>query len=425
MAAAALVVRRLLRQRIFLPEVAVHALKPDREQGSAGQVAGQLDDPVDEFRGVVDGLDRLAQVVVPGQPVRAVVELHEEHRAVAEAVDLPAPLQGVVQILGDEARERGLAVLEQVDDGVGIGGEVGVVDGVQADPVGVPVEGVLLQPDARSVHPAPDGERAVVEQVVGVRRVASVPRFVERLVDGVVGGEGDQLVEVGNRPLEMHLEGPVVDGEDFERLDGHFAVVDRLGVLEAVEDEGVFRGVGRVEHLAPTEHEVVGGYRLAVAPAGFGTQVEGRRGLADLPALGDPAHQAVVRVVAQQALHGMAEDAEAHLVGAPGRVQLRRLAAQRQRDGSGDGVHRLARAAFVPLRQRPEQQAQSADAEGAQIQQLPERADVEAGSRSTLGDVRTRRFGDVAHILPRCALSPAKPPTTRFATGYRRFGSDA
>ena len=283
MAPSSLVVGRRVGKRILLAEVAVDALQPHRKEGRARQVPWQLDDPVHQLRGVVDRLDGLAQVVVAGQAILAVVELHEEHRAVAEPLDLPTPLQGVVEVLRHQPRQRGLVVLEKVDDRVRVRGEVGVVDGVQADAVCVPVLRILLQLNAGAMDPPSDRERAVVEQILGIGGIAPLPGLVERLVDRVVGRERHQLVEIGNGPLQVNLERPVVNGVHTEFFQRHLAPVHRFRVLQAVEDERVFGGVARVEHLAPRENEVVRGDRFPVAPTGFGTKPERRRGIADLP----------------------------------------------------------------------------------------------------------------------------------------------
>ena len=247
------------------------------------------------------------------------------------------------------------------------------------------------------MDPAGNRERAVVEQVLGVGGIASVPGLVERLVDRVVGREGHQLVEVRNGPLQVNLERPVVNRVHTEFLQQHLSPVHRFGVLQPVENERVLRGVARIQNLAPRENEVVRCDRFPVAPAGFGTKPEGRLCIPDLPILRDAADQAVLGVVAQQALHGVTQDVETHRVGATGGIELRGLAAQGQGDRSGRRIHGLACAALVPLGQQPEQYGERRNADAAEIENLTERADIETGTRHALGDARTRGIGDLAH----------------------------
>ena len=92
-----------------------------------------------------------------------------------------------------------------------------------------------------------------------------------------------------------------------------------------------------------------------------------------------------------------------------------RFAEKGQRDGSGDGVHGLAGAAFVPLREHPKQQRQGAEADGAHVQQLSERAEVETGTRRASREVWTWRIGDLGHDAePGYDTMRSRLPTMRF-----------
>ena len=85
--------------RVFVAELASLPIQKGGKQRGAGQVAGQLDDLVNQFVRVLGQVQRLAQVQVARQAVRPMVELQKEQGAVHEAVDLPALLQGVGQVL--------------------------------------------------------------------------------------------------------------------------------------------------------------------------------------------------------------------------------------------------------------------------------------------------------------------------------------
>ena len=344
---------------------------------------------------------------VGGEAFGAVVQADVVHGAVREALDLPALLHGVVQVLGSQSGERDLAVLEEVERGGGVGGDVGVVDDVQPDAFRRPVGGVLLQAQTGAVNPAGDGERAVVEQILRIGAVAAVGGFVERLVDRIVGGEGRELVEIRHRAREIDMQRAIVHGANTEFLGRQFAAVHGLGVLDAVENEGVFGSVRRLEHLAPGEHEVARRHRFAVAPARLGAQPERRREIAHLPALGDSAHQPVAAVVAQQALHDVAENAKAHLIGAAGGIHLRRFLGEGKRHGAGGRIHCIAGAALVPLREHPQNRAEHQHAEPGDVEQLPQRAQIEG----TCGNAASALFDDrFAHD----ATLRSRLPTTRF-----------
>ena len=331
--------------RVFVAELAPLPIQKGGKQRGAGQVAGQLDDLVNQFVRVLGQVQRLAQVQVARQAVRPVVELQKEQGAVHEAVDLPALLQSVGQVLRRQRGQDDLVVLEQVQAGVGVGGDVAEVDAVQANAPLIPVVRVAAHVQGLPMHPVGDDERPVVEHGVRVRAVAAIGGFVEVLAHRQVGGEGGELVEKGDGPLEIHRQGAVVQGADAQRLRRQQPLVDRLGVLHRVEDEGVLGGVVRVQHQAPGEHEVMRRDGLAVAPQSVLAQFKDGAVRIDAPTFRHAGDQRVVLVVAQQPLHDMAEDDAAHLVRGAGAVQLRRLVPQQHGDGVIGGVHRSVGAA--------------------------------------------------------------------------------
>ena len=336
-------IHSVFRGRILFAELAVHPVQEHRKQRLSGQVAGNLDDLVDQFVWVLGQQHGLAQVAVAGEPLGPVIELDEENRTVHEAVDVPALLHRLRQVFRRERGEGNLAVLEEIQHRIGIGDDVGHVDAVEANAVLVPVARILAQVQRLAVHPAIHDERAVVQQLIGIGAVAPARRLVEVLPHGVVGGERRQLVEERDRPFEIHHQCPVALGAGAERIERQLVAVYGFGVLDRVKDKGVFRGVRRIERGAPGEHEVVGRDRLAVAPEGIAQVEDGLFG-GDFPALGHSRRQPLVLVVAQEPFHDVSDDDAAHGIGQQGGVQLRRLLGQPDGDGVVGGIDRRAAA---------------------------------------------------------------------------------
>ena len=160
-----------------------------------------------------------------------------------------------------------LTVLKQVQPRDGIARDIGDIDDIELDIVAIPVVRVLLEPQARAVHPARYLERSVVEQVRGIGRIPAVSAPIEILPNRQVSRERDELVEVGNGILELHLELVIVDRAHPELLARKITAVDRLAVLDDIENERVLRCVRGIDGVAPSKHEIVGGYGLAIAPS--------------------------------------------------------------------------------------------------------------------------------------------------------------
>ena len=89
-----------------------------------------------------------------------------------------------------------------------------------------------------------------------------------------------------------------------------------------------------------------------------------------------------------------------HRVGAPRGVELGWFAAEREGDRARGGIDGIACATFVPLGENPEQREQGRQSDSAKIEQLPQRADVETGTRSTCRDTGAWRVDDLAHFAP-------------------------
>ncbi len=105
----------------------------------------------------------------------SVVELEEPDAAVVVPMQRPALLQHLVERLTREVVDVGdAAVLIKVQPRDRVARDVRDVDGVELDPVAIPVGRVLLELQVRAVNPTRDQERSVVEQILGVRGITPV-----------------------------------------------------------------------------------------------------------------------------------------------------------------------------------------------------------------------------------------------------------
>ena len=273
------------------------------------------------------------------------IEVDEEHAAVHEPVQVPALLHGAFQHLGGQVHHDDAAVLVEIEQGVGIRGHIGRIDGVQTHAVLIPVIRVALQAQAGAMDPAGHHERAAVEHLVGIGAVAAGGGLEECLVHRLKGDEGHQLVEIGDRLRQFHLQGSGIQRPDTDLIQRHCPCVGRFRIADGIEDEGVLRGGGRVQRGLPGKLEIVGRDGLAIAPAGVLAQVKHGAGAVDLPALGKAGHDLVIGVIAQQPFHDMPQHHAADGVGGQHAVELRRFLAQIDSDFLVLDIHRTGRAA--------------------------------------------------------------------------------
>ena len=168
---------------------------------------------------------------------------------------------------------------------------------------------VLRHLDVRVGHELLQHEGAVGDPVLGFDEVGAV------LVDGCrMDGQaclvGQQLDEIGCGPLELDLEGVVVDRLDAERLDVFLLpLVDLLAVEQGVEDVGVLCPRGRVHDATERVNKVRGLDGIAIRPLGVGPKLE-RVGLgvgAGGPAQRDAGHHLALRVVDDETLGEIAQ----------------------------------------------------------------------------------------------------------------------
>ena len=133
-------------------------------------------------------------------------------------------------------------------------------------------------------------------------------RLAGQDVGRVVGQEPDI---VRRRPLQRHLQRPLVDGLHADRLGViDLALAEFLAVLQRPLHEGVFRRRLGIEQTAERVDDVGRDDRLAVGPFGVGAQAEtvNEAVLADVPGFRRARDDLAVRRLGHQALEEVALD---------------------------------------------------------------------------------------------------------------------
>ena len=97
--------------------------------------------------------------------------------------------------------------------------------------------------------------------------------------------------------------------------------------------------------MAPGKHEVLGGDRATVVPAGVFSEPEDGTVRADLPAFGDPGDEPALAVEAGERLHDVAKHAGAHLVRGLAGIELGRLLGKDHANDPALEVHGVIRRA--------------------------------------------------------------------------------
>jgi hypothetical protein len=156
---------------------------------------------------------------------------------------------------------------------------------------------------------------------------------------------GQQLQEVGGRPLQAYLERAVVDRLGAELLRLRLALVDLLGVQDGIKDVGVLGARSPGPEPAVGEHEVGRLDGIAVRPLGVGAEREAVElaVVAHLPLLGRAGDDLGLVVVDHQAVIEVAQNMR--LVDGRRLVRVERLgvgivAAVVDHLGRGEGRHR-------------------------------------------------------------------------------------
>ena len=151
------------------------------------------------------------------------------------------------------------------------------IDFVQIDLVRVIVAGVFLELIGVAAHvPGRHVEGAAAEQLVGAQRILAAELRGKGLVDRTEAGEGHQVQEIGNRMIQLDLQGLAVHSADAEFLDGQLAADDGRCVLHGrhFHHEAVFGGSHGIDQTAPCENKVVRRDGYAVHPVGVLTNVK-------------------------------------------------------------------------------------------------------------------------------------------------------
>ncbi len=172
-------------------------------------------------------------------------------------------------------QRRDIELVVLVRQGAGLPGDDRDRDLVQRHVLGA--EEVLVLPEHHDLVVVPGLEREgpVADEVGGLRPLVAV--LLDRAPVGGQGGEvGREHREVAARPLECHLQRPVALGHhaDLGGI-GHFALVERLGALDVVEEARVGVLARRVHLALPRPLEVLGRTRRAVRPLGVLADGEG------------------------------------------------------------------------------------------------------------------------------------------------------
>lgn len=133
------------------------------------------------------------------------VELQEKHRAIHEAIDLPASFHGLRQHRRDQVSIDDLSILEEVKLGIHILGDVSGDNLIEKAFLVIPLVGIFTPQHRGTMHPFADHIRSVVEHHVGVRAIAPIFAIIKLFTNREISIEGDQLVKIGCRPFKFHF----------------------------------------------------------------------------------------------------------------------------------------------------------------------------------------------------------------------------
>ena len=90
-----------------------------------------------------------------------------------------------------------------------------------------------------AVHPPGELERAVVEKIHGIGSVAPIAANIKIYSDWIIGWKRDQLIKMSRWAFELALKDSVTRRPHTELVSGSLTGVERFGVFERLEDEGV------------------------------------------------------------------------------------------------------------------------------------------------------------------------------------------
>ncbi len=125
---------------------------------------------------------------------------------------------------------------------------------------------VPLENPPLAAPPRRQGEWAVGHEVLRLRPCRPVTLHCPAR-DGVGGRKGQQMEKVSAGPFELDHECDAVEGPHAHTIWlTHQALVVRLCTLEVIEQAGIARPGGRIEHALPGILKVVGRHGCAVTP---------------------------------------------------------------------------------------------------------------------------------------------------------------
>ena len=147
------------------------------------------------------------------------------------------------------------------------------------------------------MHPIADAKGAVVQQLVCISAVSAVGRFVECLLHREITDECREFDEIGSRPFELHLQCVIIHCANPQITGWTFAAINGFGILDGVQDKGVFRCRAWSYDGSPGKDKVMGGHRVTVTPLSVFSQPKGRLFVINLPPGCDAWRQVAAPVV--------------------------------------------------------------------------------------------------------------------------------
>ena len=324
----------MFRRRVLLTEFCIDAVYPDWKQTLRRHVGSFLQDFINQLGRILRQLQCFSEMVISGEPTVAMIKLQEKHGAIHEAIDVPASFHRLRQHRRDQVSIDNLPILKKIKPGIHILGDIGDDDLIEKALILIPIIGIFSPQHRRPMHPLSDHIRAIVNYGVRIGAIAPIGAVEKFFPDREIRIKRNQLVEIRCRSFKHNFEHPFRYRLYAERIEGQITLVNRFGILDRIEDEGIFGGSCRIQNALPGKLEVMGSYGLTITPFRVFPNPEGSAIGADFPALSHTRYQFVVNIVGDQALHHVSQYDETRGIGGATRIQLRRLFPQ----GYGDAV---------------------------------------------------------------------------------------
>ena len=174
-----------------------------------------------------------------------------------------------MQLPGAERGFLGGGVLDRIEN-----------NAVQPDVARVPVIGVAIDHHAAARRPFFEEERTIADHVLRpgprYRTIVEPAQLLDRsLMRRKPGGQGGRCREIGCGPGKGDLQCLIVRRADADlRKIDELAGVEGLGVSDREKHVRILRGEPGRKRTMNSEHKIVGGQGIAVAPTGAASEVE-------------------------------------------------------------------------------------------------------------------------------------------------------